>query len=146
MSQFLLKSLDKAISFESRNPDVVFELGVLYAEHRNSNAALRCAKQFLDATGGSKLKGWILLVLILSAQQRYSEAEVVIDAALDETAKWEQGPLLRLKAKLKISLNLPMDAVETYRFLLALVQAQRKSFGPHISNMFQVRFYMHTLL
>ncbi|KAL5710772.1 Protein npg1 [Ranunculus cassubicifolius] len=133
-----LKSLDEAMSFERHNPDVVFELGVLYAEHRNSNAALRCAKQFLDATGGSKLKGWILLVLILSAQQRFSEAEVVIDAALDETAKWEQGPLLRLKAKLKISQNLPMDAVETYRFLLALVQAQRKSFGPRRSDILQV--------
>lgn len=133
-----LKSLDEAIALEWNNPDVVFELGIQYAEQRNSNAALRCAKQFLDATGGSMLKGWILLVLILSAQQRYSEAEVVIDAALDETAKWEQGPLLRLKAKLKISQSLPMDAVETYRFLLALVQAQRKSFGPHRSNMLQV--------
>ena len=57
-------------------------------------------------------------------------AEVVTDAALDETAKWEQGPLLRLKAKLKISQLRPMDAIEIYRYLLALVQAQRKSSGP----------------
>ncbi|KAF9597126.1 hypothetical protein IFM89_015955 [Coptis chinensis] len=133
-----LKALDKAICFEKDNPDVLFELGVQYAEHRNSNGALRCAKRFVDATGGSMLKGWKLLVLILSAQQRYSEAEVVTDAALDETAKWEQGPLLRLKAKLKISQSLPMDAVETYRFLLALIQAQRKSFGPHRSNILQM--------
>ncbi|KAL6134990.1 hypothetical protein ACLB2K_067218 [Fragaria x ananassa] len=99
-------------------------------EHRNLNAALRYAKQFIDETGGSALKGWRLLALVLSAQQRFSEAHVVTDAALDETAKWEQGPLLRLKAKLKISQSLPMDAIETYRNLLALVQAQRKSFGP----------------
>ncbi|KAG9441023.1 hypothetical protein H6P81_016877 [Aristolochia fimbriata] len=124
-----LKSLDEAVAFERHNPDVIFELGVQYAEHRNSNAALRCAKQFIDVTGGSVLKGWRLLALILSAQQRYSEAEVVVDAALDETAKWDQGPLLRMKAKLKIARSLPMDAVETYRFLLALVQAQKKSFG-----------------
>lgn len=125
-----LKSLDGAISLEKNNPDLLFELGVLYAEQRNLNTALRYAKQFIDATGGSALKGWRLLALVLSAQQRFSEAEVVIDAALDETAKWEQGPLLRLKAKLKTSQSLPMDAIETYRYLLALVQAQRKSFAP----------------
>ncbi|KAF8413541.1 hypothetical protein HHK36_001532 [Tetracentron sinense] len=125
-----LKSLEKAIAFECNNPDLVFELGVQYAEHRNSNAALHYAKQFIDATGGSSLKGWRLLALVLSAQQRFLEAEVVTDAALDETAKWEQGPLLRMKAKLKISQSLPMDALETFRFLLALVQAQRKSFWP----------------
>ncbi|XP_011026195.1 PREDICTED: tetratricopeptide repeat protein 7A [Populus euphratica] len=125
-----LKLLDAAISLEKNNPDLLFELGMLYAEQRNLNTALRYAKQFVDATGGSLLKGWRLLALILSAQQRFSEAEVVIDAALDETAKWEQGPLLRLKAKLKTSQSLPMDAIETYRYLLALVQAQRKSFGP----------------
>ncbi|GLT94053.1 hypothetical protein SLE2022_118150 [Rubroshorea leprosula] len=125
-----LKSLDGSISFEQCNPELIFELGVQYAEQRNLNAALRYAKKYIDATGGSILKGWRLLALVLSAQQRFSEAEVVTDAALDETAKWEQGPLLRLKAKLKISQSEPTDAIETYRYLLALVQAQRKSFGP----------------
>ncbi|KAI4314570.1 hypothetical protein L6164_027463 [Bauhinia variegata] len=125
-----LKSLEEAIRLEYNNPDLIFELAVQYAEHRNLTTALRCAKQFFDETGGSILKGWRLLALILSAQQRFSEAEVVTDAALDETAKWEQGPLLRLKAKLKISQSRAMDAIETFRYLLALVQAQRKSFGP----------------
>lgn len=125
-----LRSLDEAISLEPNNSDLVFDLGVQYAEHRNLNAALRFAKQFIDDTGGSLIKGWRFLALVLSAQQRFSEAEVVTDAALDETAKWDQGPLLRLKAKLKISQSLPMDAIETYRYLLALVQAQKKSFGP----------------
>ncbi|XP_059664868.1 protein NPG1 [Cornus florida] len=125
-----LKSLDEAIALERDNSDLVFELGVQYAEHRNLNAALQYSKQFIDATGGSILKGWRLLALVLSAQQRFPEAEVVTDAALDETAKWEQGPLLRMKAKLKISQSLHMDAIETYRYLLALVQAQKKSFGP----------------
>ncbi|KAI7993344.1 Protein NPG1 [Camellia lanceoleosa] len=125
-----LKSLDEAIVLERNNFDLIFELGVQYAERWNLNAALQYAKQFIDATGGSILKGWRLLALILSAQQRFSEAEVVTDAALDETAKWEQGPLLRMKAKLKISQSIPIGAIETYRYLLALVQAQRKSFGP----------------
>lgn len=125
-----LKSLDSALSFEQDNPDIIFELGAHYAEQRNLNAALRFAKKYIDITGGSVMKGWRLLALILSAQQRFAEAEVVIDAALDETGKWEQGPLLRLKAKLKVSQSRPMEAIETYRYLLALVQAQRKSFGP----------------
>ncbi|KAL7240061.1 hypothetical protein ACSBR2_005844 [Camellia fascicularis] len=125
-----LKSLDGAIDLECNNSDLIFELGVHYAEHRNLNAALHYSKRFIDATGGSILKGWRLLALVLSAQQRFSEAEVVTDAALDETSKWEQGPLLRMKAKLKIAQSLPMDAIETYRYLLALFQAQRKSFGP----------------
>ena len=91
---------------------------------------MRYARRYIDATGGSVLRGWRLLALVLSALQRYSEAVVVIDAALDETAKWDQGPLLRMKAKLQISQSLHTDAIETYRYLLALVQAQRKSYGP----------------
>ncbi|ONK63258.1 uncharacterized protein A4U43_C07F13080 [Asparagus officinalis] len=68
-------------------------------EHLKSVAFL--ILEFIDLTGGSVSKGWRLLALVLSAQQRYSEAEVVTDAALDETAKWEQGELLRIKAKTK---------------------------------------------
>lgn len=134
-----LKSLEGAFSFEHNNVDLILELGVQYAEQRNLDAALHCAKKFLDATGGSSLKAWRFLALVYSAQQRFPEAQVVVDTALDETAKWEQGPLLRLKAKLKIAQSLPMDAIETYRYLLALVQAQRKSFGP-FKSVDQVRF------
>ncbi|CAM8951627.1 unnamed protein product [Rhodiola kirilowii] len=125
-----LKSLEQALSIEHDNSDLIFDLAMQCAEQRNLSAAMQYAKRFLDSSGGSMLKGWKLLALILSAQQRYTEAEIVIDAALDETAKWEQGPLLRLKAKLKLSESLPADAVEIYRHLLALIQAQRKSFGP----------------
>ncbi|XP_039146181.1 protein NPG1-like isoform X1 [Dioscorea cayenensis subsp. rotundata] len=124
-----LKALDEAIAQEGQNPDLLFDLSFEYAVQYNSNAALRFAKEFIDATGGSISKGWILLALVLSAQRRYLEAEVVIDAAIEQTAKWEQGPLLRIKAKLKAAQSLPMEAVEAYRLLLALVQAQRKSFG-----------------
>ncbi|CAN4098279.1 unnamed protein product [Withania somnifera] len=125
-----LKYLDGAMTLEHENSDLMFELGVQYAEHRNLDAALHYARRYLDATGGSTLRGWRLLALVLSAQQRYSEAEVITDAAFDETAKWDQGPLLRMKAKLKISQSRYIDAVEPYRQLLSLVQAQRKSYGP----------------
>ncbi|KAM0921657.1 hypothetical protein ACQ4PT_006624 [Festuca glaucescens] len=124
-----LKSLSDAFSLDPHNPDLIFDMGVEYAEQRSMHAALKCAKQFIDTTGGSVSKGWRLLSLVLSAQQRYSEAEVVTDAALDETAKWEQGPLLRIRAKLKAAQSLPMEAVEAYRTLLALVQAQSKAYG-----------------
>lgn len=125
-----LKSLEQALSIEHDNSELIFDLAMQCAEQRSLSAAMQYAKRFLDKTGGSVIKGWKLLVLILSAQQRYVEAEIVLDAALDETAKWEQGPLLRLKAKLKLSQGLPAKAIEIYRQLLALVQAQRKSFGP----------------
>lgn len=140
-----LKSLDSALALEPENSDLIFELGIQYAEHRNLDAALRYAKQYLDATGGSLIRGWRLLALVLSAQQRFSEAEVVTDAALDETSKWDQGPLLRMKAKLKISQSLHKDAIETYRYLLALVQAQRKTCGP-LASAPQVEFWiLHNL-
>ncbi|KAJ4786682.1 Tetratricopeptide repeat protein 7A [Rhynchospora pubera] len=122
-----LTSLSEAVSLEKGNPDPVYDLGLEYAKQRNINAALKCAKDYIDLTGGSVIEGWRLLALILSAQGRYSEAEVVADAALDETAKWDQGPLLRIRAKLKVAQSQPLDAVEAYRMLLALVQAQRKS-------------------
>ncbi|KAL5099837.1 hypothetical protein RYX36_004164 [Vicia faba] len=124
-----LESLEEATKLEKNNADLIFELAVQYAKHRNLTAALRSARHFFNETGGSVIKAWILLALILSAQQRFPEAEVVTDAGLDQTARWEQGSLLKLKAKLKVSQLKPMDAIETYRYLLALVQAQRKSSG-----------------
>eukprot|EP00249_Psilotum_nudum_P023409 c28861_g1_i3 orf=602-2323(+) len=124
-----LKSLQEAVLIDGEDPELFFDLGLEYAEQRNLMAALDCTKKLLDLTSGSLVKGWRLLVLILSAQQRYSEAEVVLHTALDETGKWEQGELLRTKAKLQVAQGLSMCAIETYRLLLALVQAQRKSSG-----------------
>ncbi|CAI8608844.1 unnamed protein product [Vicia faba] len=124
-----LQSLEEALRLEQNNFDLIFELAIQYAVHRNLSVALRYAKQFFDKTGGSKLKGWRFLSLVLSAQKRFPEAEMVTDAAIEETSKWEQGPLFRIKAKLKIAELRPMDAIEIYRYLLALVQAQKKSTG-----------------
>lgn len=129
-----VSSLEAAVVLDHHNSELIFDLGLQYAEQCNTNAAIRCANAFIDATGGAELKGWRLLALLLSAQQRYLEAEVVTDAALDEMSKWEQGPLLRMKAKIKVAESLPMDAIDTYCFLLALVHAQRKSFGSFKSS------------
>lgn len=121
-----LKSLVDALSLDPAVIDVMFELAFQYAENQNLGAALQYAKQYLNAVGGSTIKGWRLLALILSAQQRFLEADAVSDAALDETSNWDQGPLLWVKAKIKYSQLLHKDSIKTYRCLLALVQAQRK--------------------
>jgi tetratricopeptide repeat protein 7 len=124
-----MRSFTESIALSRYNAGLIFDTGVEYAEERNMNAALRCAKEYIEVTGGSVPKGWRLLALILSAQRRYSEAEVATDAAIDETSKWDQGSLLRIKAKLKVAQSSPMEAVEAYRALLALVQAQKNSSG-----------------
>lgn len=113
------------------NSSILFSLSLENAEQRKLDAALYYAKQLLALEGGSNIKGWILLVRILSAQKRYVDAENMLDAALDEAGKWDQAGLLRTKAKLQIVQGHLTDAVETYTKLLAVLQVQRKSFQVH---------------
>ncbi|CAM6088597.1 unnamed protein product [Calypogeia fissa] len=122
-----LSILQEAASMETADPKVIFDLGLEYAEQRNLGLALDCAKKIIDLSTGASVQGWKLLALVLSAQQRFVDAEEALDAALDDTGKWEQGELLRVKAKVQIAQGQAMQAIETYRLLLALVQAQRKS-------------------
>jgi hypothetical protein len=65
----------------------------------------------------------------LSAQKRFVDAENVINATLDQTGKWDQGELLRTKAKLQIAQGQLKKAIETYTRLLAIIQIQTKSLG-----------------
>ncbi|GLJ53496.1 hypothetical protein SUGI_1141350 [Cryptomeria japonica] len=129
MQSGAVTALEKAISTENGDPKMLMCLCLENAEQRNLNVALGYARKLLEMEGGTSIKGWRLLALILSAQQKYSEAETVIDAALDQTGKWEQGELLRTKAKLQNAQGKSKDAIKTYGRLLALVQAQKKSFG-----------------
>ncbi|XP_078445172.1 tetratricopeptide repeat (TPR)-containing protein [Wolffia australiana] len=124
-----LRCLEEAKGLPNHDPELLFTMALEYADAQKMSSALRCAKDYVDRTDGSSSKGWRLLALILSAQQRYTEAEFVINTALDEMDKWEQGPLLRIKAKLKAAQSIPKDAAETYQFLLALVRAQKNAFG-----------------
>lgn len=112
-----------------RDPKVVYHLSLENAEQRKLDAALYYAKYFIKLEGGSSVKGWLLLTRILSAQKRFKDAEAVINAAIDQTGKWDQGELLRTKAKLQIARGRLKQAVETYTHLLAVLQVQRKSFG-----------------
>ncbi|KAI3469798.1 hypothetical protein Pfo_026461 [Paulownia fortunei] len=125
-----LKALETAQRMtKGKNPSILFSLSLENAEQRKLDAALYYAKELLKLESGSNVKGWILLARILSAQKRYVDAENIIDAALDEAGKWDQGEFLRTKAKLQIVQGHLRDAIETYTKLLAVLQVQRKSFG-----------------
>ncbi|CAH9073734.1 unnamed protein product [Cuscuta europaea] len=110
------------------NSNIIYNLCLENAEQRKLDAALYYAKRFLKLEGGSSVKGWMLLAQILSSQKRFLDAESVINAALDQTGKWDQGGLLRFKAKLQIVQDQVGNAVETYTQLLAVLQVQSKSF------------------
>ncbi|KAL8095273.1 hypothetical protein AgCh_036653 [Apium graveolens] len=109
------------------DPNVFFHLSLINAEQRKLDVALYYANQLLKYEAGSSVKGWILLARILSAQRRYFDAENIINAALDETGKWDQGELMRTKAKLQIAQGHIGNAVETYKHLLASLQNRENS-------------------
>ncbi|XP_075655512.1 protein NPGR2-like isoform X3 [Castanea sativa] len=116
-------------TMRERDPSIVFHLCLEHAEQRKLDVALYYAKQLLKLEAGSSVKGYILLARILSAQKRFSDAETLINAALDQTGKWDQGELLRTKAKLQIAQGQLKNAIETYTHLLAVLQVRTKSLG-----------------
>ncbi|KAJ7979822.1 tetratricopeptide repeat protein 7A-like [Quillaja saponaria] len=109
-----------------RDSYIVFHLSLEHAEQRKLDIALYYAKQLIRFETGSSLKGYILLARILSAQKQFVDAETVINAAIDQTGKWDQGVLFRTKAKLQIAQGQLKNAVETYTHLLAVLQVQNK--------------------
>ncbi|KAI9386728.1 hypothetical protein POPTR_010G068700v4 [Populus trichocarpa] len=123
----MLESAEKMMI--ERDPSIIFHLSLENAEQRKLDAALYHAKQLLKLEAGSSVRSYILLARILSAQKRFVDAENVINAALDQTGKWDQGELLRTKAKLQIAQGQLKKAIETYTRLLAIIQIQTKSLG-----------------
>lgn len=112
-----------------RDPFIVYNLCLEYAEQRKLDIALYYAKQLVKLEAGSSLKSYVLLARILSAQKRFVDAETVLSAALEQTGKWEQGELLRTKAKLQIARGRLKSGIETYSHLLAIIQVRTKSSG-----------------
>ncbi|KAJ7977208.1 tetratricopeptide repeat protein 7A-like [Quillaja saponaria] len=112
-----------------RDPIILYHLSLENADQGKLDSALYYAKYLIKVEAGSNIKGWLLLARILSAQKRFLDAETIINAALDQTGKWEQGELLRTKAKLQIAQGQLRSAIETYTQLLAVLQVQSKSFG-----------------
>ncbi|CAH8322211.1 unnamed protein product [Eruca vesicaria subsp. sativa] len=116
-------------SADMTDPRVVHRLALENAEQRKLDSALVYSKQALKLGAESDLEMWLLLARVLSAQKRFSDAETIVDAALNETGKWEQGKLLRLKAKLRLAKGEVKDGIKSYTELLALLQVQSKSFS-----------------
>lgn len=111
------------------DPNILYHLSLENAEQRKLDTALYYANRLLKLEGGCNIKVWLLLARILSAHKRFMDAETVINAALDQTGKWDQGELLRTKAKIQIAQGQLKSAIDTYTQLLAVLQIQSKSFG-----------------
>lgn len=122
-----LETAYKMMKHEDAN--VVYNLSLEYAEQRKLDIALFYAKKLVKLEAGASVKGWILLARILSAQKQYFDAESIIDAAIDETGKWDHVELLRMKAKLQIAQGNLKNGIDTYTRLLAVLQVHSKSFS-----------------
>ncbi|GFQ00902.1 tetratricopeptide repeat protein 7b [Phtheirospermum japonicum] len=104
------------------DPEIRFGLGLENAIQRNLSLAFEQAMVYSKTSGGNSARGWKLLALIASAEQRLKDAEAIVDLALDEIESIDQLELLRLKAVILIAQEQPKQAIETYRVLLALIQ------------------------
>ncbi|KAJ8773280.1 hypothetical protein K2173_028457 [Erythroxylum novogranatense] len=120
-----LRFLNNAALSSKEDPEVLFNLGLENTVQRNLDAALNNAMMYAEMVAGNSVKGWRLLALVVSAQQRFRDAEKVVGFALDEAGRMDQFELLRLKAVLQIAQEHPKQAIETYRILLSLIQAHR---------------------
>ncbi|CAA3025706.1 tetratricopeptide repeat 7A [Olea europaea subsp. europaea] len=121
-----LNSLNHASSIGTWDPEIKFNLGLENAIQRNLASAFDNTMLYSEMTATSSERGWKLLALILSAEQRLRDAEDIVDLAIDESGSIHQLELLRLKAVLQIAQEQPKQAIETYRILLSLIQAQRE--------------------
>lgn len=119
-----INSLNHILLSEKKDPETSFRLGLENALQRNLSSAFDQAMVYSKMIGGSSARGWKLLALIASAEQRLNDAEALIDLALDETGNVEQLELLRLKAVIQIAQEQPKQAIETYRILLAMIQGK----------------------
>lgn len=130
MQSEALKALETAEELtQGTDPNVIYHLSFENAEQRKLGTALSYAKRLLKLEAGSSTRGWILLSRILSAEKRYIDAETIVNAALEQTGKWEHAELLRTKAKLQLAQGHAVNAIKTYTHLLAVLQARKKSFG-----------------
>lgn len=125
-----VRALESAVSVTECSDSIsVYNLSLQYALQRKLDAALYYSKLLLKLDGGTDTKGWLLLARILSAQKCFVDAETVIDVALDQTGTWDQGELLRTKAKLQVAQGFLKKAIDTYMRLLAVIQLKKKSSG-----------------
>ncbi|KGN62445.1 protein NPGR1 [Cucumis sativus] len=119
-----LNSLRISSLSRRHDPEVMFNISLENAVQRNLDVAFYSAMAYSNMVADGSGRGWKLLTLILSAEKRLMDAETIVDFALDEADRMDQLDFLRLKAVLKIAQEQPKQAIETYRILLALIQAR----------------------
>ena len=107
-------------------PEILYSLAWENAMQRKLNAAIDSATECLELVSGSSVSTWKLLILVLSAQQNLQEAEALADLALDEAEEEDQMGILRLKAQIQASRGQFKSAVESFRSLLAIIQAKKE--------------------
>ncbi|KAI4375056.1 hypothetical protein MLD38_012970 [Melastoma candidum] len=121
-----MNALRSAAQRGKEDPEVIYSLAMENALQRNLSEALENAIFYSDMEAGSSGKGWKLMSLILSAEQRLQDAEKFVDLALDEVEGLDQLDILRLKASLQATQENPKQAIETYRILLAIIHDRRE--------------------
>uniref|UniRef100_A0A1D1Z2H3 Tetratricopeptide repeat protein 7A n=1 Tax=Anthurium amnicola TaxID=1678845 RepID=A0A1D1Z2H3_9ARAE len=119
-----LHTLQHAVMVQKDDADLILSLGLETAMQGNLSAALVNGTKCLEMTAGSSVRAWELLALAVSAEQNFRDAEAIINLALDETGARDHLRLLRLKGILQNLQEQPIHAIETYRILLTMVQAQ----------------------
>ncbi|KAG0612639.1 hypothetical protein M758_6G043200 [Ceratodon purpureus] len=127
-----LESLQEAASLDKGDTSIIFDLGLEYAEQMRISSGLNCVKYCFDRGWGAGVHGWRFLALVLCAQEKHAEADAVLKSALEDTDVWEQGPLLRTRAKVQLALGKPLLAVQSYQLLLALFQVEQKELEPGV--------------
>ncbi|XP_062216453.1 protein NPGR1-like isoform X1 [Phragmites australis] len=121
-----LRLLQDAATMANYNPEIMYSLAWENAMQRKLNAAVESATECLEMVMGGSVSAWKLLILVLSAQQNLQEAEAVADIAIDEAEKDDQLDILRLKAQIQASRGQFKSAVESFRVLLATIQAKKE--------------------
>lgn len=127
---------------------MLYSLAIENTLQRNLDAAFDNAIMYTETMAGNSMRGWKLLSLVVSAQQRFKDAEIVVELALDEAGRMDQFELLRLRAVLQIAQEQPKLAIETYRIFLSLIQAQRdlQARNPDHANVFESVVCIHYML
>ncbi|KAH1128879.1 hypothetical protein J1N35_000257 [Gossypium stocksii] len=99
-----LQTLEKAGNITSmKDPNILYHLSLENVEQRKLEGALYYAKSLLKLEGGFRIKGWLLLASVLSAQKCFVDSETILNASLDQTGKWDQRELLHRKAKIQLA-------------------------------------------
>ncbi|KAE8804152.1 tetratricopeptide repeat protein 7A [Hordeum vulgare] len=121
-----LRLLQEAAAIAKCNPEIMYSLAWENAMQRELNATVENATECLEMVMGGSVIAWKLLNIVLSLHQNFQEAEGVVNIAIDEAEKDDQLDILRLKAQIKASRGQFKRAVESFRVLLATIQAKKE--------------------